>query len=676
MTAALRIICLALAAAASAFSFSLQADNRKDSLSMFSRTYNIDNMLYNLKIHNIRGNRLIANPTGASIAVLSGNGTKISIISNRNRNEQISRIKSGPIITSASYSPGANELLTADTHGNITTYSTDGYTVANSFYTGTVYSSIAVSPNYYYIAAASGNELDIWDVHTGELRKKLYFKGGINYLTFSPDSKEIAVCCDSTGLMTIDVLRYFRTPVSHISENVLQASYHPQGKYIAYAKADSVIVYNLINKKSVYCIKTGKDAEAIDLRFRRNGTTGRITLTYISDYRFSYWDMTSLPPLYMSMVSEEADKLMADWVRQMDGESMEEYRIRVTDDNAARQRAMLLDQAATAIAARSIKLENPFIAEQHDSGNHTIDIKFKELNPIRIEVPEEEFDEIRTGDLLFENPVYTLDGNDEFQLVYLEVINRTTDKTYIFDRRSYIIEEVEFDEEEESLDFIPVAMIQAANMEMEALQMQTQQIMEEKRQENVITDKTEITISSEIQSDVDADGNKIYNYLLGYRYDVSEGFSYQEDFGPGKFMVTESNAALTMLEAIRSALAGDMGRYLEDAAAVDITITGTADAIPVGRIPYDGSLGEFRETPYYAYDELASMTVTDESDIRDNEQLAFIRAAGVKKWLETEVEQLRTHRDKCSYHYRTEVSNVRGGEFRRIIVQIRFRDIF
>ena len=70
------------------------------------------------------------------------------------------------------------------------------------------------------------------------------------------------------------------------------------------------------------------------------------------------------------------------------------------------------------------------------------------------------------------------------------------------------------------------------------------------------------------------------------------------------------------------------------------------------------------------------MTVTDESDIRDNEQLAFIRAAGVKKWLETEVEQLRTHRDKCSYHYRTEVSNVRGGEFRRIIVQIRFRDIF
>ena len=63
-----------------------------------------------------------------------------------------------------------------------------------------------------------------------------------------------------------------------------------------------------------------------------------------------------------------------------------------------------------------------------------------------------------------------------------------------------------------------------------------------------------------------------------------------------------------MLEAIRSALAGDMGRYLEDAAAVDITITGTADAIPVGRIPYDGSLGEFSPSGNSARPPIMPMT--------------------------------------------------------------------
>ena len=281
---------------------------------------------------------------------------------------------------------------------------------------------------------------------------------------------------------------------------------------------------------------------------------------------------------------------------------------------------------------------------------------------------------MRTGNLSYENPIYTLDENDEFQLVYLEVVNQTTDKTYIFDQRSYIIEDISF--EEESLEFIPVAMLQTVNMEMEALQQQTQEIMEEKKQENVITDKTEITINTEIESDFDADGNKIYNYNLGYQYDVSEGFSYQEDFGPGKFMVEESNAALTMLEAIRTALSGDMKKYVEEAGSIEITITGSADAIPVGRILYDGSCGEFNETPYYAKDELSSMTVTDETDIRNNEQLAFIRAASVKVWLENNVEELSANKDKCVYNFRTEVSDVRGGEFRRIIVNIKFRNIF
>ena len=70
------------------------------------------------------------------------------------------------------------------------------------------------------------------------------------------------------------------------------------------------------------------------------------------------------------------------------------------------------------------------------------------------------------------------------------------------------------------------------------------------------------------------------------------------------------------------------------------------------------------------------MTVTAETDIRNNEQLAFIRAASVKKWLESEVTELQGYKDKCTYSYRTMVSDVRGGEFRRINVDIKFKNIF
>lgn len=677
----------------SSFSISNEYNNLK--ISRFSVIYlGDDHMLYNLMNRRVYDSSIYdfsINPTGASIAVLYKNAKNIVIISNRDKNTILATVKGDkktdpfdekerkgtPSVTAMAYSTDARELLAANDFGEIITYSTDGYWISSVIEAGKIYDHIAVSPNGYYIAAAHGSEMDIWDVDAADIKRIVRFAGNVNHITFSPDSREIAVSCDTSGLQVVNAIDHHRTEVTKGIQNVRQASFHPDGKYIAYAKADSIIVYNLINHRAVF--RAGAiSGEPLDIPMSEvmavnfNANRDITTLSHNTGDKVVFWDMSSLPPLYRSKLSEEVDKLMSDWIRQMDGESLDEYRVRVTDDNAARQKAMLLDQAATAIATQVIELEDPFIAEEYDMENHTIDIKFEQLDAIKLEVPEEEFQEVREGDLSYENPIYTLDDMDEFQLVYLEVVNRTTDKTYIFDERDYIIEDIEF--EDEDIDFIPVAMLQTVNMEMEALQQQTQQIMEEKKQENVITDKTAITIDTEIEKDYDSDGNTIYNYNLGYQYDVSEGFSYQEDFGPGKFIVTESNAAMTMLEAIRTALAGDMKKYVDQARTIEITITGSADAIPVGRILYDGSCGEYVETPYYAKDELSSMTVTDETDIRNNEQLAFIRAASVKVWLENNVEELKANSAKCVYNYRTEVSDVRGGEFRRIIVQIKFRD--
>ena len=676
-------------------SFSISNEYSDLKISRFSVIYlGSDHMLYNLMNRRVYDSSIYdfsINPTGASIAVLYKNAKNIVIISNRDKNAILATVKGDkktdpfdekerkgtPSVTAMAYSTDARELLAANDFGEIITYSTDGYWISSVIEAGKIYDHIAVSPNGYYIAAAHGSEMDIWDVDAADIKRIVRFAGNVNHITFSPDSREIAVSCDTSGLQVVNAIDHHRTEVTKGIQNVRQASFHPDGKYIAYAKADSIIVYNLINHRAVF--RAGAiSGEPLDIPMSEvmavnfNANRDITTLSHNTGDKVVFWDMSSLPPLYRSKLSEEVDKLMSDWIRQMDGESLDEYRVRVTDDNAARQKAMLLDQAATAIATQVIELEDPFIAEEYDMENHTIDIKFEQLDAIKLEVPEEEFQEVREGDLSYENPIYTLDDMDEFQLVYLEVVNRTTDKTYIFDERDYIIEDIEF--EDDDIDFIPVTMLQTVNMEMEALQQQTQQIMEEKKQENVITDKTAITIDTEIEKDYDSDGNTIYNYNLGYQYDVSEGFSYQEDFGPGKFIVTESNAAMTMLEAIRTALAGDMKKYVDQARTIEITITGSADAIPVGRILYDGSCGEYVETPYYAKDELSSMTVTDETDIRNNEQLAFIRAASVKVWLENNVEGLKANSAKCVYNYRTEVSDVRGGEFRRIIVQIKFRD--
>lgn len=498
-------------------SFSISNDYSNMKISKFSVIYlSEDHMLYNLMNRAVYDSPVYdfnINPTGASIAVVNKNAKNIVIVSNREKNVILATIKGDkktdpfdekgrngtPSVTAMTYSSDAREILAANDFGEIITYSTDGYWTASVIEAGKIYDHIAVSPNGYYIAAAHGSEMDIWDVDAADIKRIVRFAGKVNHVTFSPDSREIAVSCDTSGLQIVNAIDHHRTEVTKGIQNVRQASFHPDGKYIAYAKADSIIVYNLINHRRAFSAGSIRiKGEPLDipmsdimaLNFHSNNST--TTLSHNTGDKVVFWDMSSLPPLYRSKLSEEVDKLMSDWIRQMDGESLEEYRVRVTDDNAARQKAMLLDQAATAIATQVIALEDPFISEEYDMENHTIDIKFEQLDAIKLEVPEEEFQEVREGDLSYENPIYTLDDMDEFQLVYPEVVNRTTDKTYIFDERDYIIEDIEF--EDDDIDFIPVAMLQTVNMEMEMLQQQTQEIMEEKKQENVITDKTAITM--------------------------------------------------------------------------------------------------------------------------------------------------------------------------------------
>ena len=648
--------------------------------------YNLKNFL----VSDYPVGKIKINPTGHSFATLSSGGKSITILSNKVKDEVIAKIRSEkrvnpfdgkfntPRFTSFVYTSDAEELFVATEHAEVIVYSTKLYNRASSISTGKVYDNIAVSPNKYYLAGASGNDIDIWSLQSSEIKRIIHLSGPVNHLAFSPDSKILAVCGDSFGLHTINVLsNEHKTITGDI--RVVASSFHPEGKYIAYGSRDSLYVYNLINEKVVF--KTGTAcgspiANMLNVDFYWNQSSDQTTLSHNTASSIVFWDMSSLPPLYKSRLSEEVEKMMYDWARQMDGESMEEYKVRVTDEKAVRQKNMLLDQAATAIAVQTIVLEDPFISETYDMENHSIDITFNDLKPVKLEMPEEEARELKSSDLLFENPIYTIDENDEFQLVYLEVTNQATEKRYIFDARKYVMDDVDFADEEDT-QMISVAMLQTVNMEMEALQEQTRQIMEEKKHQKVITDKTTININTEIVHDYDADGKQIYNYKLNCRYDVQEGFSLREDFGPGKYEVGESHAAVTVLESIRTALEGEMKKYVQEADAIEITVTGTADATPiVSKIIYNGKYGEYNNQPYMSMEGLSNMTIDRKTNITTNEQLAFIRAAGVKCWLENEVDILKSNSEKCLFRYKTEVSRDRGSEFRRIVVEIAFKNVF
>ena len=201
-------------------------------------------------------------------------------------------------------------------------------------------------------------------------------------------------------------------------------------------------------------------------------------------------------------------------------------------------------------------------------------------------------------------------------------------------------------------------------------------VIEEKKQDKLITENTQIDVKTEVVPGVDANGNKILNYKVGYQYEViNKEFSAKEDFPSGGYDIERSNAAMSLMKIIKNAFEGDFSKYLSEGKQVKIIITGSADASPIrGRIAYDGKYGEFVDEPYYKDGNLDNITVTRVTGITANEQLALMRAAGVKNYIEKNVTTLTDTKNEYEYH--VEVAKERGGEFRKINVEFVIMDAF
>ncbi len=191
----------------------------------------------------------------------------------------------------------------------------------------------------------------------------------------------------------------------------------------------------------------------------------------------------------------------------------------------------------------------------------------------------------------------------------------------------------------------------------------------------MISDHTNITVDSRIESAYDANGKKILNYKVKFSYEVEAGFSVQEDFGPGKYQVDESGAAKSMLTLVKQAFEGDFKQYIEAGKKLSVSISGMADATPIrNKIAYNGVYGNFENEPVHQNGQLAAISVNQKEGIQRNEQLAFLRAYGVKDYLERNVNGLAEM--NRNYTYSIAVAEGKGSEFRRIIAEFTFVDAF
>lgn len=570
------------------------------------------------------------------------------------------------------YSADARSFIVGNSLGEIVIYDTKEYMPLAYIQGEAPATALAMSSNNYFIAAAAGQNINIWNFQTKELRKAIPMPAVVKEVTFSPDAALLAVTTDDNHLTIIDTKNWDKVDIfDKLGGTLSSPSFHPEGKYISVVKDGKNI--EIINLKNGVVEQDIVDPTGgvTGGRFFKNNQNSEVFLLTNRTKQMVFWDANGLNPFYGKIMGREVDAKMNEWVKMMQGESMEDYAIRVNDETRIKQQQLFAQEVATALAGDRISMDNPFI-DGYDASNNMLNIGFKGLPSIGLEVPSNEAGDFKDGKMKFSNAVYVLNDKDEFELAYVEVTNETTNKVYIYDNIGRTkLTALEADE-----NFVPLEIMQQATREEAQLAEIKEQVIEEKKQDKLITDNTQINVKTEVIPGVDANGKKILNYKVGYQYEViNKEFSAKEDFPSGGYNIERSNAAMSLMKIIKNAFEGDFAKYLSEGKQVKVIITGSADAAPIrGRLAYDGRYGEFVDEPYYKDGNLDNITVTKAGGIAQNEQLALMRAAGVKTYIEKNVTTLGNTKNEYEYH--VEVAKERGGEFRKINVEFVIMDAF
>lgn len=611
------------------------------------------------------------NPSGTSYAVLAQKGkeTQAVIYDLWKANRILHEFKEVEQPIALCYTPDARRILIA-TPNELLFFNARLYDLQDKIEMPFVTNKLAVSSNGYYLAAAGDNRLTVWNLEQKTIRKEFDLGIAVKDIAFSDDNSTFAVLTADGLLTTYDTRNFLILQSFDAMGNAISCSFHPEGKYLSVVTGDThIAIVNLMDEQDRTYVDNSLGG-ITDVRFVRDGKK-RIFLTYNTSADMTYKLMSALAPNYTKLLADELNDRMNDWMKMMPGETLEEYKLRVNDETRVKQMRLFEQEIATRMADNLVQMSEVTLGSYNPESN-MLAVNFNTMPTIYLNVPSTEVNDFMdTGNLEFRNAKYGLTKQDKFELIYADVYNKVSGKTYVFDN----LDRQSLDYLKSDDNFVPLELVQQSNMEELKLQEIKEKIVNLAKQQNTISDHTQISVNARIVSDQDADGKKIMNYKIDFAYEVEKGFSAQEDFAPGKYKAGESGAAQSMLAIVKTAFENDFAQYVKPGRKLHVHITGMADALPInGKIAYDGCYGDFVNEPVYKNNDLSNITVTKAEGITQNEQLAFLRATGVKEYINENIPAFG--KMNTDYQHNIEVTAGKGGEFRRITVEFTFIDAF
>lgn len=611
-------------------------------------------------------------PTGTTFALLHAKGQKrevgiYSYIDGRLKHT----FRTNDLPTAIAYTANAKNLCIGDMARNIYVYNASDYALIKTIPVAVAPKKIAISSNNYFVAISDEHIIYVLNYETGKVRKVLELESAVNHINFSPDNEKMAVLTDQGKLHFYETRSFNLVETYDGMRDSRECLFHPEGKYVAVITAtDKITIINMKNPSADRQYVESAQSGIMHLGFAKT-VNNNIYLAYNAGNYIKFHPIDDLVPDYQHLVALSVEEKMDDWLKQMPGESLEQYMLRVNEETRAQQYAIFENEVATDMAGDKIA-EAQVSFGNYNQEQNMLEINFDNMPNIYLEVPQEDVAEFsKAENLTFENSVYGVTKDDNFELLYTEVTNTETGKKYVFDN----LEKQSLEFLSMNDDFVPLDLIQQSSMEEVRLQEIRQEVVEAAKQASLISEHTHIDVKTKVEASTNADGEKIMNYIVDFNYDVEQAFSAKEDFKPGKYLIAQSQSAMAMLRIVKSAFANEFKQYIRQGKKVNIQISGSADAARVNsKIPYSEEYGVFNEELVYDKGELTTITVNSSTGITTNEQLAFLRAMGVKDYVQNNISELGGM--QTDYDYYINVSASRGSEYRRIGIKFVFIDAF
>ena len=261
---------------------------------------------------------------------------------------------------------------------------------------GIAASRLAISSNGKWILAASDRMVRVFSLTDRTQLKEIVTTASVVDAGIPADNSYMAILQDDGSLLLYD-MEDFRLK-NHVKALGLarQMAIHPNSKYLAVITADnSIAIINTLDIEDRQYIYDNAGSIQ-DVCFVADERTW---LGYNTPTDMVFREMSDLKPYLRQLLRDELASRMAEWTKRMPDETLQEYNLRMSEDNRALLISLLEEEIATRMAEEALTAQTITLGGyNYNEGMLSIDIGA--MPSIFLQVPENELYNFASADQL------------------------------------------------------------------------------------------------------------------------------------------------------------------------------------------------------------------------------------------------------------------------------------